>query len=249
MNAMVTDLIYGVIYSEFDEVQGPSPRYFVPSSILNKKLGFAVAGKTIDIYDDADIYTASLAVIPFTSEGKKGFARFFDWNDVTKRGNKGMGSLTLLFDENKDIVFYKYMKDLEIIFKETIETIRDLKDRKANEDDVFNEVKSFYNNAVKLLNEITNQELGSKDGVDAFPDEAYQSLKYKIIICGDPGCGKTSTVSRFTDKAFRATYLPTLGVNVTEKVININDFTRKYLIDTYRITKNLIEMIYKGTDV
>jgi glycosyltransferase involved in cell wall biosynthesis len=32
-------------------------------------------------------------------------------------------------------------------------------------------------------------------------------------------------------------------------VITITDFTRKYLIDTYRIPENLIELIYQGTDV
>ena len=43
------------------------------------------------------------------------------------------------------------------------------------------------------------------------------------MVCGDPTCGKTSIVLRFTDHAFRRTYIPTIGVNITDKIIKIND--------------------------
>ena len=39
---------------------------------------------------------------------------------------------------------------------------------------------------------------------------------------GDPGVGKTSTILRFTDNAFIRTYIPTLGVNISEKNVKID---------------------------
>ncbi|MEX2681604.1 MAG: Rab family GTPase [Candidatus Sigynarchaeota archaeon] len=44
---------------------------------------------------------------------------------------------------------------------------------------------------------------------------------YKIIVIGDPAVGKTSLILRFTDNAFRQTYLPTIGTNLSDKVLNI----------------------------
>jgi glycosyltransferase involved in cell wall biosynthesis len=45
----------------------------------------------------------------------------------------------------------------------------------------------------------------------------------------------------------REYYLPDESIRST--VITITDFTRKYLIDTYRIPEHLVELIYQGTDV
>lgn len=45
----------------------------------------------------------------------------------------------------------------------------------------------------------------------------------------------------------REYYLP--EESIRSAVITITDFTRKYLIDTYRIPEHLIELIYQGTDL
>ncbi|MEX2682711.1 MAG: Rab family GTPase, partial [Candidatus Sigynarchaeota archaeon] len=57
----------------------------------------------------------------------------------------------------------------------------------------------------------------------AFPSDETEGekapFKCKIVVVGDPNVGKTSLVIQFTEKAFRKTYLPTIGVNITEKTI------------------------------
>ncbi len=226
---MSDELIYGVIYSEFDDVMGPIAKFYFPLSISNKKLGSTVASKTIDIYDRVDLDNqGSLSVIPFPSENKKGLSKCIVWRDENKRGNTGMGAITILFDEKNDLIFYKYMKDIEILFEDVIEKIIELKNKEANLDDLFTEVKQFHKDTQEKLNELHTQELGVQD-CEAFPDEKSEKIlekyQFKIVICGDPACGKTSTVLRFTDKAFRATYLPTLGTNITEKVVTIDNIT------------------------
>lgn len=55
---------------------------------------------------------------------------------------------------------------------------------------------------------------------------------------------KTGTIVPEYKREF---YLPDESIRST--VITITDFTRKYLIDTYRIPQHLIELIYQGTDV
>ena len=60
----------------------------------------------------------------------------------------------------------------------------------------------------------------------AFPDHEIiddsASYSFKVVICGDPACGKTSTVLKFTDQAFRRTYIPTIGVNVSKKEVIVD---------------------------
>ncbi|MHA1193738.1 MAG: Rab family GTPase [Promethearchaeota archaeon] len=41
--------------------------------------------------------------------------------------------------------------------------------------------------------------------------------KFKVVILGDPSVGKTSSVLRFTDNVFLRAYIPTLGLNITQK--------------------------------
>ena len=56
-----------------------------------------------------------------------------------------------------------------------------------------------------------------------FHDEQFT---FKVSVVGDPACGKTSTILKYTDSAFRRTYLPTIGVNITKKKIKErNDIT------------------------
>ena len=54
--------------------------------------------------------------------------------------------------------------------------------------------------------------------------------KFKIIVVGDPGVGKTSLILRYTNNAFRRSYIPTLGVHVSDKVFKINDVVVQLVI-------------------
>jgi small GTP-binding protein len=44
-----------------------------------------------------------------------------------------------------------------------------------------------------------------------------QQYHFKIVMCGDEACGKTSLILRYIDNVFRDNYIPTLGVNFMTK--------------------------------
>lgn len=48
-------------------------------------------------------------------------------------------------------------------------------------------------------------------------------LCLKIIIIGDSGVGKTNILTRFTKNKFNNENKPTIGVEFTSKIINIQD--------------------------
>jgi len=48
------------------------------------------------------------------------------------------------------------------------------------------------------------------------------SFVFKIVLVGDYGVGKSTSIHRFVENKFKANYVPTLGVQVTKKSIEIN---------------------------
>jgi small GTP-binding protein len=47
-------------------------------------------------------------------------------------------------------------------------------------------------------------------------------MVYKIIVIGDPMVGKTSLLTKFATDRFEEIYLPTIGANITKKVLDID---------------------------
>jgi small GTP-binding protein len=102
-----------------------------------------------------------------------------------------------------------------------------LEKNNANLENCKEELSALELNILSILDDLRiKEEFKSKP--KAFPDiEIGEDLpidyKFKIIVCGDPGVGKTSTVLRFTDNAFTTNYIPTLGVNISEKFIKFHE--------------------------
>ena len=126
------------------------------------------------------------------------------------------------------MIIYKYMHDFEAIFEKYNAKIIELQEGKQPIEKVRATVLDFYAAANKLVEELYKQETGPS-GVQAFPDDdesmekKKKPYKYKVIVCGDPAVGKTSLILKLVDKAFKRTYLPTLGVNISDKIIDFGD--------------------------
>jgi small GTP-binding protein len=223
---MPEKLAFNLIYCEFDEKFGPMPKYSYPKLEYNFEMSISI--KTISILTSDDVIDQkSLAFIPFPNEKKKGVVRNFELHDPALRGGVGVCSLTIIFDEADDLIYYKYVKDLEFIFDKATEKIKKLRDSKADDDVINEEVKKIHKDFLSRLEELRAQEKGTRDISEAFPEEEpienQEVFAFKIVVCGDPACGKTSTILKFTDSAFRRTYIPTIGVNITRKDVLFNN--------------------------
>ncbi len=49
------------------------------------------------------------------------------------------------------------------------------------------------------------------------------SFVFKIILVGDYGVGKSTSIHRFVENKFKANYIPTLGVQITKKSIMLEE--------------------------
>jgi small GTP-binding protein len=251
-------LIVGIVYSEFDDKIGPTPISIFPSDIKRKVKNLVSLKSMSLVVGEEDFVPESLTFIPFPSINLKGIVKFLSWKDENARGGEASATISLLFEEPNDLIFYKYVTDLEFLFELAADSI--IKLRLANEDtnEIETEIKGFFEQVDLFLNGQRKKELGAIAGGGEFPDEDNKEKEsiedlysFKIAVLGDPSVGKTSSILRFTDNAFKRTYIPTIGTNITEKRMQFDDIEIKLVIwDIAGQSKFSVirKHFYQGTD-
>ena len=217
---MEKDLIKGIVYVKFDENVGPTPVAYVPETLAPEFLNIINMKCTSVFAGEDGLVPESIAMVPIPSQNLNGLIKCLTIKDENLRGGANDASITVLIKEGSDSIFYKYMKNFEKIFDEAAEKIVKLEQSKADKSEIQAELTEFNKIILKTLEEL--HEVENKSEELAFPSvddkgALIDKRKYKVIVVGDPGVGKTSTVLRFTDKAFRNTYIPTIGVSMSEK--------------------------------
>ncbi|MEJ2293896.1 MAG: GTP-binding protein [Candidatus Lokiarchaeota archaeon] len=230
---MNREIIHSIVYTEFDDRIGPNPIFSYPSD-LSETISMLVSIKTITILTaDHGYIPESIIIIPFPSLKLKGLIKYIERDDESRSGKVAQSAITFLFREVEDVIIYKYMNYLNSPFNETARKIIELENRNEEKSMIVREIKQLRNDVHNLLEELRIKELNLKN-TKAFPEKKGESEKridfrVKIVIVGDPGVGKTSTILRFTDNAFKRSYIPTMGANITEK--------------NFRVKDNIIELI------
>jgi len=257
---MEENIIYGIVYTEIDDIKGPNPIIWFPEEMpeeINMKIGI----KTITLVtDEKGVLPESLIFIPFPSLKLKGIIKYIEFPDDTHRGGVNQSAITLIFKEFNDLVFYKYIKNLELIFNDTAQKIINLGKKKSNKKEIAKEIENLQSNVFTILEDLRIKEC-SEPQSEPFPQEQpipYPMKEYvaKVIVCGDPDVGKTSIVLRYTKNAFKRTYLPTIGVNICEKTtftktLSGEDYSSKFVLFDVASQNKFMTMrkhFYMGAD-
>ena len=220
---MDESLVYGIIYTEVDEEVGPNPQIWEPID-LSDDLLIHVSIKAITLLTaEQGLIPESIAIIPFPSIGLKGLIKYIQFKDEDRRGGVGQAAITLLFNEVDDIVFYKGMEYFNPDFNEVAQNIVNIEESKAERKKIQKEIKNLGVKVLDILNDLRIKESKLQES-EAFPEEYIEDkgkvdYQFKIIVCGDPMVGKTSTILRFTESAFDRKYIPSIGINVKDKII------------------------------
>ncbi len=252
---MSEEIITAIVYTLLDDKIGPKPFLWDPID-LPDNISMSVGIKSITMLStDQGVIPQSLVIIPFPMLNLKGIIKYIERADESRRGGAAVSSITLLFKEAYDLIFYKYIDYLESAFSESAQKIIDLENNQAKSDDIYTEINELKSRVSEILDDLSNKEKSTSE-LEAFPEdkkieERKSGYNYKIIICGDPSVGKTSTILRFTDHAFIRTYIPTLGVSISEKNIKVdNDYANLILWDIAGQSKFEImrRHFYKGSE-
>ena len=224
---MKRQIISDVIYFEMDDAIGPNPKAWLPTKFSQMEL-INISIKTFSVLSgEQGLVPESLVILPFPSLGLKGLIKYIIWDDEARRGSIGQAALVLLFQETDDVIFYKYITLLSTPFEEFCRKIIDLEKTKASRENFIDELASLEKIVSNLLEELRIQEVTQLQG-EQFPeqqmiDRSLINYQFKIIVVGDPSVGKTSLILRYTDNAFRRSYVPTMGVHVSNKIFKIDD--------------------------
>ncbi len=216
-------IIKGIVYSQFHEKLGPAAIVWIPDD-LSDKIRNLVSMKSMSILvGEGGQIPSALTIIPFPSISMKGLIKLLEIKDKTRRGGAIDSSITLLFSEVNDLIFYKYKTNFEEIFTESTAKIIKLEETKADPKQIEAELNKLYEKSIEILNELRDAEIAAPDAELIVKREEKPEIKagfrFKVIVCGDPEVGKTSIILRFTNKAFKRTYIPTIGVNISEKQV------------------------------
>jgi len=222
---MDESLVYGIIYTEVDEVVGPNPQIWEPADLSDDLLTHVSIKAITLLTAEQGLIPESIAIIPFPSIGLKGLIKFIQFRDDDRRGGVGQAAITLLFNEVDDIVFYKGMEYFNPDFNEVAQKIIEIEELKTDRDKIQKEIKNLCVKVLDILNDLRIKETTLQES-EAFPEEYIEDkgkidYQFKIIVCGDPMVGKTSTILRFTESAFDRKYIPSIGINVKDKIIRV----------------------------
>ena len=251
---MSEEIIKAIVYTSLDETLGPNPLLWIPLD-LPEQIRMGVSIKTITMLTtDQGIVPNSLVIMPFPAFKLKGIIKYIEREDNSRRGGVALSSIALLFNEADDLIFYRYMDYLESVFSESAKKLIELENGEAKSDEIFVEIDNFRLKLAEILNDLYQKEKTTSE-LEAFPEEKIKDelleYNFKIVVCGDPGVGKTSTILRLTDNAFMRTYIPTLGVSISERLMKLGDkHVNLILWDITGQSKWEImrRHFYKGTD-
>ena len=114
---------------------------------------------------------------------------------------------------------------MEIACKSYSEDLIQLELTKSNKEEYYNCIKNINDKIVKVIKELKNKELAFKEMIA--PDEIIRDIDkpeyiFKLIVIGEAEVGKTSLILRFTNNAFSRSYLPTLGVHISDKGLKVS---------------------------
>ncbi|TFG22434.1 MAG: GTP-binding protein [Promethearchaeota archaeon] len=243
-----------ILYCELDDELGPNALTWRPSDIEETtRMHISIKAFTV-LSGERGLIPNNLVILPFPSLNLKGLVKYLKWNDKDRRGGIAQSAIILVFKEIDDAIFYKYLDYFDPLFNDVGKEFINLELEKE-ELDIFNDKLSKLQAQVEyLIKDLRIKEL-SQNQIEAFPEKKLQptdvDYKFKIVIVGDPGVGKTSLILRFTNNAFRRSYIPTLGVHISDKIFKVDDATIQMVlwdIAGQQKFSMLRQQFYLGTD-
>lgn len=210
---------------EFHDIKGINPVFWIPDDLDEEFRTLCGIRAVSLVAGEEDFLPKSIITVPFPSRNLKAMVKFLQWKDPEKRGGVGQASLLLLFEQADDAIFYKAKPYLENIFDDIIEKLIPIEEEKKERKRIKSKMTQFQEQIAYVLQDLKEKELSDTE-TEEFPSttESDQIIDYKLkmVVLGDPRVGKTSIILRFTDNAFSRTYLPTVGVNLSEKTIKVD---------------------------
>lgn len=217
-----------IIYIDLNGLNGPKINFWYPYD-LPEDVRTLIGSKCSSlISSDMTFIPEVLLVFPLASLNLKMLIKYFEKPKKLKNGIPERSVLVFLFPEEDDVIFYRYMSYIDSYFADAIKRINKLESDFNDKQTIFNEIVNLKDTLIESTEYLRSKsQFLSKseelsDSHEDLDSQAEPQLKFKVVILGDPSVGKTSTILRFTDNVFLRAYIPTMGLNITQKRFEID---------------------------
>jgi small GTP-binding protein len=215
------------VFAKHDEKVGPDAVCWIPAEI-DAETRNQVSTKSLNLCSGGgEVVPKGVELITFPSLELKGLIKCFAMEPSRASNSAQNATITLLFSGANDAIFYKHINAFTPEFNEAAKHIQALHKKRASLEDYTGEIENLLARVMSLLEDLYKAEMpaGGKAAF-AMPAEtasAKHTYRFKVVIIGDPEVGKTSMILRFTENVFRKTYIMSIGVNVTTKLVELGD--------------------------
>lgn len=219
------ELTHAIIYLDLNQDK-PKINFWYPQDLPEGVRRFIGDECFSIISGDSTFIPEVLLIFPISPLKLKLLIKYFKREDNTKIGGFSKSAITFLFDEKDDHIYYRYMSYIDSYVSKSVSAIVSLENNGLKEDLIYDEIVKLQ----RTLCDLTDY-LRSKSEYVSKPEEISETTleikqlekkKFKVVVLGDPSVGKTSTILRFTDNVFLRAYIPTMGLNITQKIFNID---------------------------
>ena len=222
---MENTIINAIVYIDLDSEEEAGPLFWYPSELSRPILRRIELKSKLLLSSDVGFIPESLLIIPFPILKKKGLIKYMERNQTGHKYLVKRTAIIFLFDESDDYLFYRYMSFIDSYFTETTSNILELEQQNADYSKIFQEMVLLRDKIFEVVEELREK---SKYSPTPQAKEVFTEVdepikqKFKVVVLGDPGVGKTTTILRFTDNVFMRAYVPTMGLNITQKRFRMN---------------------------
>jgi len=224
------ELAYSIIYLDLNQDK-PKINFWYPHDLPEGIRRFIGDECFSIISGDSTFIPEVLLIFPIAPLKLKVLIKYFKREDDTKIEDFSKSAIIFLFDEKDDHIYYRYMSYIDSYVSKAVSAIVDLENNGSQEDLIYDEIVKLQH----TLCDLTDY-LRSKSEYVSKPEEPSETTlevkklekkelgkkKFKVVVLGDPSVGKTSTILRFTDNVFLRAYIPTMGLNITQKIFDID---------------------------
>ena len=214
-----------IIYLDIDK-DTPKIKFWYPYN-LPEEYRREISLECISIISgDSTFIPEVLLIFPISSLKIKVLIKYFKQEDSTKKEGITKSAIIFTFAEKDDQIYYRYMSYIDSYFSKTISTMLSLEKDGTIEELIHEEIVKLHIILCNLTEYLSSksQYVAKKEEPSRkiFVDKQVEKRKFKVVVLGDPRVGKTSTMLRFTDNVFLRAYIPTMGLNITQKIFNID---------------------------
>ena len=219
------DSTNAIIYLDID-IDNPKIKFWYPYT-LPEKYRRDIVDECISILSgDPTFIPEVLLIFPISSLKIKVLIKYFKREDPTKKEGFSKSAIIFLFAEEKDQIYYRYMSYIDSYFSKTVSAMLTLEKKGTIDELIYEEIVKLHIILCNLTEYLSSksQYIPPKEvsSLKIIEDKQVEKKKFKVVVLGDPKVGKTSTILRFTDNVFLRAYIPTMGLNITQKIFNID---------------------------